>query len=256
MKKIKISVISYLNTSPFIYGLKRSKLIDFIDLCYDTPAECAMRLKEKAVDAGIVPAAMLPSIPDRKIISNYCIGASGKVRSVVLCANQPVADVKNIYLDVESRTSTLLAELLAKDYWEMDVAMLPLHSTKEIHPNKKDAAFVLIGDKVFDYEDKFKYKVDLAEDWQNFTGLPFAFATWTAVTPLSNSFISDFNHALSIGVNNIPAAVEEHRRVLNYNDAIKYLTENIDYDFNFAKHKALLLFWNMVLKLKSKYRSC
>ncbi|MDR2424961.1 MAG: menaquinone biosynthesis protein [Prevotellaceae bacterium] len=255
MKKIKISVISYLNTSPFVYGLKRSKLIDFIDLCYDTPAECAMRLKEKDVDAGIVPAAMLPSIPDRKIISNYCIGASGKVRSVVLLANQPVDAVKNIYLDGESRTSTLLAQLLLKDYWKTDVSMLPLNSTDEINPDRKDAAFVLIGDKVFDYEHKFKYKEDLAEAWQNFTGLPFVFATWAAVTPLTNSFISEFNHALSTGVNNIPAAVAEHRKVLNYNDAIKYLTENIDYDFNFAKHKALVLFWNMVLKLKSKYRS-
>ena len=41
---IKISAVSYLNTLPFIYGLKQSKLIDTIDLQLDYPAVCADKL--------------------------------------------------------------------------------------------------------------------------------------------------------------------------------------------------------------------
>jgi chorismate dehydratase len=236
--------------------LKHSEIIDYIDLQYNTPAECAARLLNKDADIGIVPAAIIPSIPDKKIISDYCIGASGNIRSVVICSNQPVSEIKTLYLDFESRTSVLLAQLLLDEYWKIKVTPVPLNSLDEVDPHRKDSAYVLIGDKVFDYESKFEYKADLAQAWKDFTGLPFVFAAWTAVTPLSNDFIALFNNALSTGLANIPAAVNEHRHTLDYQDAIKYLTGNIDYNFDFAKQKALAEFWNMVLRLKSKYRSC
>jgi chorismate dehydratase len=257
MKKVKISIISYLNTSPFVYGLKYSGISDYISLQYNTPSECAARLLSKNVDIGIVPAAAVPSIPDRRIISNYCIGASKNVRSVVICSNQPICEIKTLYLDFESRTSVLLAQLLLEEYWKIKITPVPLSSLNDIDPHRKDSAYVLIGDKVFDYEDKFVHKQDLSLAWRDFTGLPFVFAAWTAVTPLSNDFISLFNSALSMGLANIPEAVNEHQHhTLSYLDAIKYLTENIDYNFDFAKYKALVEFWNMVLRLKSKYRSC
>jgi chorismate dehydratase len=256
MKKVKVSIISYLNTSPFVYGLKHSEIIDYIDLQYNTPAECAVRLLNKDADLGIVPSAAVPSIPDKKIISDYCIGASDNVRSVVICSNQPIFEIKKLYLDFESRTSILLAQLLMEDYWKIEVTPVPLTTLDDIDPNRKDSGYVLIGDKVFDYENKFQYKEDLSHAWKKFTGMPFVFAVWTAVAPLPEDFISLFNEALSWGVANIPAAVNEHKHTPDYCDAIKYLTENIDYNFDFAKHKALVEFWNMVLKLKSKYRSC
>jgi chorismate dehydratase len=256
MKKIKVLAISYLNTSPFVYGLKHSKIINYIDLQYNTPAECAVRLLSKDADIGIVPSAIVPSISDRKIISDYCLGASENVRSVVICSNQPVSEIKNLYLDFESRTSVLLAQLLLDEYWKVRVTPVQLSSLDDVDTQRKDSAYVLIGDKVFDYEDKFAYKLDLAQAWKDFTGLPFVFAVWTAVTPLSDDFISLFNSALSSGVANIHAAVNEHKHTLDDREAVKYLTENIDYNFDFAKHKALVEFWNMVLRLKSKYRSC
>jgi chorismate dehydratase len=256
MKKVKISIISYLNTSPFVYGLKHSEIIDYVDLQYNTPAECAARLLDKSADIGIVPSAAVPLIPDRKIVSGYCIGASGNVRSVVICSNQPISEVKNLYLDFESRTSVLLAQILLEEYWKIKITPVQLNSLNDVDPHRKDSAYVLIGDKVFDYENRFAYRFDLSMAWKNFTGLPFVFAVWTAVTPLSNDFILQFNSALSAGLANIPAAVSEHKHTLDYQDAIKYLTENIDYNFDFAKLKALVEFWNMVLRLKSKYRSC
>jgi chorismate dehydratase len=256
MKKIKVSVISYLNTSPFVYGLKYSEINDYISLQYNTPAECAARLLNKDADIGIMPSAIIPSVPDRKIISNYCIGASGNVRSVVICSNQPLNEIKTLCLDFESRTSVLLAQLLLDEYWKIKITPVALNSLNDVDPHKKDTAYVLIGDKVFDNENRFVYKTDLARAWNEFTGLPFVFAAWVSVVPLSTDFIAQFNSALSMGLANIPNALREHKYTLDYQEAIKYLTENIDYNFDFAKHKALVEFWNMVLRLKSKYRSC
>lgn len=255
MRRVKVSLISYLNTSPFVYGLKHSEVSEYIDIQYDTPADCAVRLLRKDADLGIVPSATLPEFPDRKIISNYCIGADGAVRSVALYSNRPPEEIRTIYLDFESRTSVLLARLLTEYHWKLNPEIRPLTGIDEVDTASSDAAYVLIGDKTFAFDGRFACKIDLAEEWKRFTGEPFVFALWTAVTPLSPSFVSLFNEALATGVNNIPAAIEEHKRVLDYPDAIEYLTRNIDYNFDFAKHKALMRFWNMVLKLKSRYRS-
>ena len=45
---------------------------------------CANKLIENQVDIGLVPVAALLHIKDYEIISNYCIGAKGKVDSVLV----------------------------------------------------------------------------------------------------------------------------------------------------------------------------
>ena len=41
---LKVSAVSYLNSVPFIYGLKQSELIHNIDLQLDYPSICADKL--------------------------------------------------------------------------------------------------------------------------------------------------------------------------------------------------------------------
>ena len=90
MDKVKISVVSYLNSKPFIMGLLKSNLADRIDLQLDIPAVCAQKLLEGKVDLGLIPVAVLPLLKEKYIISNYCIGAAGKVASVMLYSDVPL----------------------------------------------------------------------------------------------------------------------------------------------------------------------
>ena len=66
-----------------------------------------------------------------------------------------------------------------------------------------DEAVVLIGDQCFEFENSFRYKIDLAGEWKKFSGLPFVFACWTANKKLDDEFIKEFNKALQLGVKNI-----------------------------------------------------
>ena len=59
---IKISAVSYLNTIPFIYGLKQSKLIHTIDLQLDYPSICADKLINGDVDLALVPVVVIPRL--------------------------------------------------------------------------------------------------------------------------------------------------------------------------------------------------
>ena len=109
MEKVKISVVSYLNSKPFIYGLKHSELINNVELSLDIPSDCARKLLNGEVDLGLIPIAVIPKLKEHYIISDYCIGAEGKVTSVMMYSEVPLQEISTILLDYQSRTSVTLA---------------------------------------------------------------------------------------------------------------------------------------------------
>src|ERR1035437_4863913 len=97
--KITVSVVSYLNSVPFVNGLKSSPIADEIDLQLDIPSVCAEKLLSGRVDIGLAPVAIIPQMSEYHIISDYCIGCDGGVRSVTLCSNVPLPEITAIALD-------------------------------------------------------------------------------------------------------------------------------------------------------------
>ena len=83
--KIKISVVEYLNATPFVYGLLNSGCLntDDVQIDLDIPSVCAKKLVDRTVDIGLVPVAIIPKLKEHYILTDYCIGADGKVNSVL-----------------------------------------------------------------------------------------------------------------------------------------------------------------------------
>jgi len=107
-QKVRVSVVSYLNSKPFAYGIENSAIRNSIDVTYDNPAKCAQRLMDDEADIGLVPIAVIPSIKNAHIISDYCIAAEGKVESVLLLSQVPVEEIETIILDNQSRTLVIV----------------------------------------------------------------------------------------------------------------------------------------------------
>ncbi len=242
MQKIKISVVSYLNSKPFINGLQHSALIGKIDLQLDIPSVCAQKLLDGQVDIGLVPVAVLPLLKEKYIISDYCIGAVGKVASVMLYSDVPLNEISNVLLDYQSRTSVTLVKVLADNFWQIKPKWTSAKADFENEINGATAA-VIIGDRTFGIENKYKFSYDLAEEWQKFTGLPFVFACWVSNKQLPPIFISEFNAALKNGLDSRPELIKELQDSKKYPTNIDvYLNQNIDYDYDTAKKQALELF--------------
>ena len=51
---LKVSAISYINTLPFVYGLKKSRLINDIELQLDYPSICGKKLINEDVQIALV----------------------------------------------------------------------------------------------------------------------------------------------------------------------------------------------------------
>ncbi|MDP1745674.1 MAG: menaquinone biosynthesis protein [Bacteroidota bacterium] len=250
MSKIKVSVVSYLNSKPFLYGLNHSGLINEIDLQLDIPSVCAQKLIEGKVDIGLIPVAVLPQLKEKYIISDYCIGAEGKVASVMLYSKVPLQEIKKILLDYQSKTSVLLVKVLAGNFWKIDPQWIPAKADYE-NDIEENTAAVIIGDRTFELENKYPYSYDLAEEWQKFTQLPFVFACWVANKKLPDHFISEFNQALKYGIDNRTKLIAELVGQNTYStDIAAYLNINIKYDYDSSKEKALKLFLGYISKME------
>ncbi|QNL48592.1 menaquinone biosynthesis protein [Olivibacter sp. SDN3] len=239
MDKIRVSAVSYTNTTPFIYGIKNTAIIDKIELSLDIPSTCAQKLIDNEVDIGLVPVAALLQIPGYEIISDYCIGANGPVNSVFIFSNKPVAAIETLRLDLQSRTSNNLARVLFKNYWKKNILLT----------NSDDAdAFVQIGDRTFGKKDYYPYAYDMGEEWLNFTGLPFAFAAWATNKVLPTAFIEIFNQSMKFGLDNRDEVIRNLPKRADF-DIAYYLNHSIDFILTDKKKKAIQLFHQYIKEL-------
>jgi chorismate dehydratase len=226
---IKVGAVSYLNTKPLLYGWKHGYEIKNAVLIEDYPARIADLLLKNEIDVGLVPVSIIPKLKEHYIISDYCIGAVGRVATVGIYSEVPLEKVETILLDYQSRTSVALAKILLKDYWKLSPVFVKAGTDFRNEINGTTAA-VVIGDRAFEQHNQSTYSYDLAEAWINFTGLPFVFAAWVSNKKLPESFIAQFNEANRIGLQHIDKVVEENESP-GY-DLKKYFTENISYQWS------------------------
>ena len=100
-------------------------------------------------------------------------------------------------------------------------------------------------------EKNFPFVYDLAEEWIEFSKLPFVFAAWVTNKNIGQTFQEKFNEALDFGINNLDAAIKatDLSYLPSYIDPKTYLTENIDFILDNKKRDGLDLFLNYAAKL-------
>lgn len=241
MKKIKITAVSYLNTKPLLYGLLQSPIANNLDLSLDIPSICAQKLLQGEADLGLVPVAVIPDIPNARIVSDYCIGTNRYVKTVGIYADQPIETLTGLYLDHHSRTSVALSKVLLRDYWNLAPELIPA-SDGYIDKIGGSVGGVVIGDRTIGLEDRFKYFYDLGNAWYEFKQLPFVFAAWVSNKELPAAFLKSFNQALRTGVEAIPQLMYLLTTPSEQFDLQSYFTQNINYELDAPKRKALEIF--------------
>ena len=249
MDLIRISAVSYLNTFPFVFGIKTSGELDDIDLQLDIPSVCAEKLKNNAVDLALVPVGAIPELDHPISVADYCIGAEGDVRTVLLLSQVPLKEIDEIALDFDSKTSVRLIRVLTKNFWKINPRWHQLGPGEAEKPGGC-VSLVAIGDKTFQLVKDYPYVYDLAAEWIKYTSLPFVFAVWLANKPLPEGFRLKFNKALEYGIsrkqevpyffaNKIPPGL----------DVISYLENNISYPFTAKKKEGMDLFLKLISDL-------
>ncbi|ANI88076.1 hypothetical protein A9P82_01350 [Arachidicoccus ginsenosidimutans] len=250
MKKIKVAAVSYLNTKPLLYGIKKdAALMQQMELLEDFPSKIGKMLVDDEVDVGLIPVAYISQLKEWHIISDYGIGSVGPVETVCLFSDVPVEQIDKVLLDYQSFSSVNLCKVLLKNYWKKEV-VYEQASENYINEIGGTTAGVIIGDRVFEQKSvaqpkKFIY--DLAEEWTYFTELPFLMAAWISNKELPKDFVEKFNAANKVGLENIDAVIAENPYSIY--DLHTYFTQNIDYIIDENKLKAMDLFLKYMSEL-------
>ena len=239
--------MSYLNTKPLLYGIKRHAVIKEIELIEDYPSRIAQMLVEDELDIGLIPVATTLRLNEWYIDSDYCIGSNGAVASVCIFSEVPMEKVERVYLDYQSRTSVNLAKVLLKEYWKKEVEFMDAMGEDFRKAINGTTAGVIIGDRALEQRSKSKYVYDLGEAWRNHTNLPFVFAAWIANKKLPKEFISSFNKANALGLEKIDEVIKEN--AFAHFDLRRYYTSCISYKLDEEKKKGLDLFLSKLKNL-------
>lgn len=235
-----MAAVSYLNTKPLLYGIKRHPVRNDIELVEDYPARIAQMLIDDEVDIGLIPVAATLRLKDWNVVGDYCIGSEGPVASVCIFSEQPIETIERLYLDYQSRTSVNLARVLLKEYWKKDVELVDASGEDYRDLIEGTTAGVVIGDRALEQRLRSPYIYDLGEAWKAHTGLPFVFAAWIANKALPAEFMEAFNDANRSGLAHLDEVIAENP--FPAYDLGTYYRNNISYDLTPEKRKGLSLF--------------
>ncbi len=176
--QLRISAVSYLNTTPLVWGLTNGPLTGRAALSFELPSACADAVREGRADVGIIPviemARMgLPSAPGLGIASD------GPVRSIFLISKMPAGQIGTLALDTSSRTSVELARVILEEKYSNRPRTVRHAPDVEQMLQAADAALV-IGDPALRLspEQPGYYVYDLGAEWTGMTGLPMVYAMW------------------------------------------------------------------------------
>jgi len=238
-----VGAVSYLNTKPLIYGFEQGLMKDEVELLIDYPSNIASLLQTNQVDIGLVPVAIIPTLEEHHIVSDYCIGCDGEVASVCLFSEVPLAEISTILLDYQSRTSVALLEILIREHWKITPELRAAAADYEKNISGTTAGLV-IGDRALVQRSKSKYIYDLGTAWKEMTGLPFVFAAWVSNKSLSPQFIRAFNDTISAGTRQIDVILQTVH--LPEYDLKKYYNSNINFRLDGPQKEALTLFFGFL----------
>ncbi|MDB4985007.1 MAG: Radical domain protein [Myxococcaceae bacterium] len=175
----RIGGVTYLNAWPILYGLMLGREPEHIRMAY--PSVLAERLVSRECDIALAPVATLALRSGFELAPRICIGADGKVASVLIVSQRPIEELDTLLLDTQSKTSVVLAQLLTSHLRKGRPLQLSAADHARIERDTHGATgAVVIGDRALAVRDSYAHVLDMGEAWKQWTGLPFVFAAWIA----------------------------------------------------------------------------
>src|SRR5580693_2769774 len=145
MRKLRISIVEYLNTAPLVWGFTDGPLAGKYELSFTVPSQCAEALRRGDVDVAIIPSIEYQRIENIVVLPDMAVGAKDEVRSILVVAKKPIEMAKRIALDTSSRSSAALVRLLAAGLWKIKPEWIDAEPDPSEMLKHADAALI-IGD--------------------------------------------------------------------------------------------------------------
>jgi predicted solute-binding protein len=243
--RLRICAVSYLNTTPLVWGMLHGPQQGLFDLEFRIPSECADQLATGAADIGIVPCFELTR-QDLEVIPGAGIACHGAVRSILLISRCPAPEIRTLAADSSSRTSTELARVILQRRYGAHVESIPHAPDLPAMLRAADAALI-IGDPALHIDPAAlpHHVYDLGAEWLELTGLPMVFAVWAARRGVVTPQIAEaFAASCRWGRTHIDDIVNAESGQRGFSPALvrQYLTRHIVHELGPRDYEGMELF--------------
>jgi chorismate dehydratase len=243
--RLRVCAVSYLNTAPLVWGMLHGPQQGLFDLDFRIPAECADRVAAGAADVGIIPSFELTR-QDLEVIPGAGIACHGAVRSILLIASRPAAEIRTLAVDSSSRTSVELARVILRRKYGAMPELFAHPPDVSAMLEKADAALI-IGDPALRIEPaNLSYEVyDLGAEWVELTGLPMVFAVWAGRSGVVTPAVGEtFRASCRYGRERLDEIVSAEAGPRDFAPELarEYLTRNIVHELGARDYEGMELF--------------
>ena len=182
--KLRLGSISFINSLPVDLGLISGKVGSDCEIITGTPAALNEKILKKEIDISPVSTLWYAEYQDQLLLlPDLSISSESGVESVLLFSRFPIKLLKGRQIAVtrQGRTTPALLEMICRFRYgfrpDFKIARLMAQDIPE-----DSEALLLIGNEALQARENLKnsgYVVtDLAEEWKEWTSLPFVFAVW------------------------------------------------------------------------------
>ena len=234
--------MQYLNAQPLIYGYPGPVVFDHPSaLARDLAAGAARRRARADFRGSCAPR-------DYRLVDGVAIASDGPVFSVFLAHRGPLSEIRRIALDPASLTSVHLLQVLLAECHGLRPECISADA-----PAAADCdAMLLIGNQAIEFRHTHPadYQfLDLGEEWQRQTGLPFVYAPWLMRQEVPNAQAAA-DELRRLGREGV-ARVEEIIAREKFQDAPfrrRYLTEHIRFELGIRERAGMERFRELLVK--------
>jgi chorismate dehydratase len=278
LQKLRISIVQYLNTAPLVWGFTNGPLQGKYALSFTVPSQCAEDLRTGAADIAIIPAIEYQRIDDLVVLPDLAIASKHRVRSLLLIAKEPIAQLRRIALDRSSRSTQALTRILCAEHWKIKPEFIEADPNLDAMLGDADAA-LLIGDPALRLSIAIEaeakrgaageqicagssvgvsgaqnlYVYDVVEEWRRMTSLPAVLAIWAGRRDIVTVEVAaNFAASRDFGMAHIEEISAAASREMQLPPAAlaDYLRQNIDFSFGEDNRRGLELYFRLAAKLQ------
>jgi chorismate dehydratase len=228
---IRVGAVNYLNTKPLIEQLEA--ISPEVVLSLEVPSRLADRLAAGELDVALIPVIEYFRAGRYAIVPGISIASRGPVLSVTLFSRVPWAKIRRVALDVGSRSSAALAQIILSKRHGVRAETVPLPMERAAEDVDADAV-LLIGDRAMRAcLPGFAHAYDLGQEWHDWTGLPFVYAFWAVRPGVDLGPVEEALHeAKRIGVERVGAIAHREAPGLGLDAGFcrRYLSNIIHFD--------------------------
>ncbi|MGD0036188.1 MAG: MqnA/MqnD/SBP family protein [Bacteroidota bacterium] len=247
--KSRLAASNELYLKPLLFGLDRRE--SPFDLVIDIPANNAIKLSERS--GGIRNAFLSPIDYARhggeyRIVPNICVASSNQTNTIQLVLKSNLHNIERIAIDVRFTSEIILAKIILSEKYQNQsthskLQFIPMMPNVDAMLAKADAALI-IQDNPQVIARAGTFTLDLVEEWNDLTGLPYVHGFWVGrEEELSKAEAQALFTAKNSGVfmkSQIAQSVAQQQN-LSLSELTSYLS-SFSYDFSEKEEESLAEF--------------